>query len=546
MKHIKIQHLLGAVAMTALLLTGCAKDDSMTDITPVKEQSTDDANEIIQALSAVEGITDVELLFSNDDKDSIYSFYFVQPIDHHHPENGTYKQQVSMKFVDYDQDVVLYTHGYAMPTSDDKFFDVDLRKHLKANLVKVEHRYFGLSLPGALGDLDYTFFDAEQQSHDLHNIVQALKQHFFKTGKWVSTGTSKDGITSALYAYYSDLNGWKDIDVFVPFCAPFMPGTTENGVFSCMDSSPGTYQTQVCGSGYPEGSDEAVAAMRIKQLYNTICTNQVVRNACIQTVGLVATGSYRKILEQYNNYSPNSTGNLTKDLTALVYNHISDSFFRFFSYVPFSDWATLVPDPVKAATDEDELENLTNFISLSTDALADSISTLKSGKEKQSITRSSDNNYKRLWEYLNEMRYESTMPYEIHAFKELGYADLDYSLADGTFLTAQQIQSVVFILCPQYKYQSLYPQDKGKLMRSFRQWVYTENTQPIIFVYAKNDPWTGARPDDAAIQQNPMTKMIIDPIATHNHSFLDRESYTEVSKQAIISALNTYLGTAAK
>ena len=527
MKHIKIQHLLGAVAMTALLLTGCAKDDSMTDITPVKEQSTDDANEIIQALSAVEGITDVELLFSADDKDSIYSFYFEQPIDHHHPEKGTYKQQVSMKFVDYDKDVVLYTHGYAMPTSDDKFFDVDLRKHLKANLVKVEHRYFGLSLPGALGDLDYTFFDAEQQSHDLHNIVQALKQHFFKTGKWVSTGTSKDGITSAL-------------------CAPFMPGTTENGVFSCMDSSPGTYQTQVCGSGYPEGSDEAVAAMRIKQLYNAICTNQVVRNACIQTVGIVDTENYRKILEQYNNYSPNSTGNLTKDLTALVYNHISDSFFSFFSYVPFSDWATLVPDPVKAATDEDELEDLTNFISLSTRELAESIFNLYKDMEEQPITRSSDNNYKRLWEYLKELRKESTMPYEIHAFKELGYADLDYSLADGTFLTAQQIQSVIFILCPQYKYQSLYPQDKGKLMHSFRQWVYTENTQPIIFVYAKNDPWTGARPDDAAIQQNPMTKMIIDPIATHSHSFLDSESYTETSKQAIISALNTYLGTAAK
>ena len=451
-----------------------------------------------------------------------------------------------MKFVDYDQDVVLYTHGYAMPTSDDKFFDVDLRKHLKANLVKVEHRYFGLSLPGALGDLDYTFLDAEQQSYDLHNIVQALKQHFFKTGKWVSTGTSKDGITSALYAYYSDLNGWKDIDVFVPFCAPFMPGTTENGVFSCMDSSPGTYLTQVCGSGYPEGSDEAVAAMRIKQLYNAICTNQVVRNACIQTVGLVATGSYRKILEQYNNYSSNSTGNLTKDLTALVYDHISDSFFRFFSYVPFSDWATLVPDPVKAATDEDELENLTNFISLSPTELADSISNLFKDMEEQPSTRSSDNNHKRLWEYLNQLRYESTMPYEIHAFKELGYADLDYSLADGTFLTAQQIQSVIFILYPQYKYQSLYPQDKGKLMRNFRQWVYTENTQPIIFVYAKNDPWTGARPDDAAIQQNPMTKMIIDPIATHNHRFLDSESYTETSKQAIISALNTYLGTAAK
>ena len=214
--------------------------------------------------------------------------------------------------------------------------------------------------------------------------------------------------------------------------------------------------------------------------------------------------------------------------------------------MPFSDWATLVPDPVKAATDEDELEDLTNFISLSTDELADSISNLFKDKKKQAITRSGNTSNERLWEYLKELRKESTMPYEIHAFKELGYADLDYSLADGTYLTAQQIKSVNFILCPQYKYQSLYPQDKGKLMRNFRQWVYTENTQPIIFVYAKNDPWTGARPDDAAIQQNPMTKMIIDPIATHNHSFLDRESYTEVSKQAIISALNTYLGTAAK
>lgn len=68
MKHIKIQHLLGAVAMTALLLTGCAKDNSLTDITPVKEQSKDDSNEIIQALSAIEGITDAKLQYTDDEK----------------------------------------------------------------------------------------------------------------------------------------------------------------------------------------------------------------------------------------------------------------------------------------------------------------------------------------------------------------------------------------------------------------------------------------------------------------------------------------------
>lgn len=545
MKHIKIQYLLGALAMTALLLTGCAKDNSMTDISPKDELTPDKMSDITQALSDIDAINDINVQYTEDGEDSIFFFNFAQPLDHHHPEKGSFVQHVAMKFVGFDKDVVLYTHGYAMGTTADKIGDVDLRQHLNANMVNVEHRYFGSSLPGASDELDYTYLDAEQQSYDLHNIVQTLKQHFFKTGKWVSTGTSKDGITSALYAYYSDQNGWKDIDVFVPFCAPFMTGTTENGAFSCMDSSVGIYQMQMCGSGYPEGSDEAVAYKRIKQFYNAICTNQVVRNACIHTVGITSPANYLKIVEQYNNHSLYSTGDLDKDLTALVYNYATEKFFNFFSLLSFSKWAKLVPDPVKAATDNEELNNLTTFISMSLNQLADSIKTLSKREQVQSLTRSGDYE-ERYWEYLKELRIDHTMPYEVQAFKELGYADIDYSLVDGIFLTAQQVENVNYIFSVQHKYHSLYPQDKGKLMRDFRQWVYTENTQPIIFVYAKNDPWTGARPDDAAIQQNSMTTLIIDPIATHNHFFLNANYYTETSKQAIISALNAYLGSAGK
>lgn len=544
MKHNKKQYLLGTLAVTALLLTGCAKDTSMTDTTTERERIPATISELTKALSDIDDISGIELQHTKDGKDSIFFFDFEQPLDHHHPEIGTFKQHVALKFVGFDNHVVLYTNGYALGTDISEIPDIYLRQQLNANMVFVEHRYFGSSLPGASDELDYTYMDAEQQSYDLHNIVRTLKQHFFKTGKWVSTGCSKDGIASALYAYYSDQNGWKDIDLFVPVSAPFMPGTTENGVFSCMDSSPGIHQMQVCGSGYPEGSDEAVASQRIKQLYNAICTNEVVRNACIHAVGLCNPDYYKKIVEQYNNHSPYSTGDLTKDLTALTYYHIADRVFNFFSSVSFSKWAKLVPDPVKAATDKEELFDLTNFISMETKQLEETIAIWDDEANRRALTRSSSDQ-ERFWEYLKDLRGNSSMPYEIHAFKELGYADIDYSAVDGTFLTAEQVMNVIYVFSVQNKYQSLYPQDKGKLMRDFRQWVYTESTQPIIFLYAKNDPWTGARPDDAAIQQNPMTKMIIDTLGTHS-VFMSDGSFTKDSGQAFISALNTYLATGGK
>ena len=42
-------------------------------------------------------------------------------------------------------------------------------------------------------------------------------------GKWLSTGVSKNGMTTAQYAYYDEMNGWNDIDIYVPFTAPMPP-----------------------------------------------------------------------------------------------------------------------------------------------------------------------------------------------------------------------------------------------------------------------------------------------------------------------------------
>ena len=63
----------------------------------------------------------------------------------------------------------------------------------------------------------------------------------------------------------------------------------------------------------------------------------------------------------------------------------------------------------------------------------------------------------------------------------------------------------------------------------------------VIFVYGKNDPWTGAAPDADAIQSTPMLEMVIDPMATHQDYFLHESEYEPSSRQTIIEVLTKFL-----
>ncbi len=87
----------------------------------------------------------------------------------------------------------------------------------------MEYRYHGFSLPEGETN-SFKYLSAEQQSKDLHAIVTDLKKALITgSGKWLSTGVSKNGMTTAQYAYYDELNNWNDIDVYVPFVAPIPP-----------------------------------------------------------------------------------------------------------------------------------------------------------------------------------------------------------------------------------------------------------------------------------------------------------------------------------
>lgn len=557
-------------ALATMMLVGCTEDNNMDAIPKPVPAGIPETDEVAKALSDIPGVTNVRLVdeenTADDDSEAgeteslkanrragetayvpSYTFSFEQPIDHNRPELGTYLQSCRLRYKGAEKNVVVLTHGYNM-----EYYDTDLATQLDANQLNIEHRYFGESLPEAFDNLDMTYLNSNQQARDIHNIVSTLKKYLFKTGKWASTGTSKDGITTALQAYWSDYYKWTDFDVYVPFCAPFLTGTDyADGTHSCNDITPGTYLKDVCGYGYEAGSKEAIAYERLKKIPLLICTNAKIRAAANKAVYQAAPGSYQKILEQYNAKSPMSTGDQTKDVTAFALYTYYNALFGKFSYVQFYTWADLVPDlkPLEDGTATEEQWNFfMQFITWDYEEMKKYLADQQKKNTSQTMRRGLTKEEEQ-WDFLRFRRESPGAPYNIQAFTELGSADNDYSIANapGSILKPADCEKVNYMFTAQALYEQcgkagIYKQDGGKLMKDFRKWAETENTQPIIFVYAYNDPWTGGGIDDETVSQNPnMLVRVVDGTATHADAFLHRELYMKDSETKIVNALNKFL-----
>ena len=536
-------------ALATMMLVGCTEDNNMDAIPKPVPAGIPETDEVAKALSDIPGVTNVRLVDEENTAADVpsYTFSFEQPIDHNRPELGTYLQACRLRYKGAEKNVVVLTHGYNL-----EYYDTDLATQLDANQLNIEHRYFGESLPEAFDNLDMTYLNSNQQARDIHNIVSTLKKYLFKTGKWASTGTSKDGITTALQAYWSDYYKWTDFDVYVPFCAPFLTGTDyADGTHSCNDITPGTYLKDVCGYGYEAGSKEAIAYERLKKIPLLICTNAKIRAAANKAVYQAAPGSYQKILEQYNAKSPMSTGDQTKDVTAFALYTYYNALFGKFSYVQFYTWADLVPDlkPLEDGTaTEDQWNFFMQFITWDYEEMKKYLADQQKKNSSQTMRRGLTKEEEQ-WDFLRFRRESPSAPYNIQAFTELGSADNDYSIANapGSILKPADCEKVNYMFTAQALYEQcgkadIYKQDGGKLMKGFRAWVKTENTQPIIFVYAYNDPWTGGGISDEAVSKNPnILVKVVDGLATHADSFLHRELYMKDSETKIVNALNKFL-----
>ncbi len=143
--------------------------------------------------------------------DSIYSekyeIMLTQNINHSDPQNGKFSQRILLSHKNFNSPTVMITEGYSFGHN----YCGELAELLKANEIRVEHRYFGKSKPDSM---EWQYLTIEQAVEDHHNIVNLFKTIY--PGKWINTGWSKGGQTSIFHRYFYP----KDVDISVIYDAP--------------------------------------------------------------------------------------------------------------------------------------------------------------------------------------------------------------------------------------------------------------------------------------------------------------------------------------
>lgn len=170
-----------------------------------------------QKINAISAIKEIRPLETSEFSEK-YVTYFTQPLDHRHPEKGSFRQRVIVSHVGFDRPTVIVTEGYGAAYALRSQYREELSKLLNANMIFVEYRYFLESTPEPK---DWQYLTAENSADDLHAITTAFKNIY--PGKWITTGISKGGQTTLLYrTFYPD-----DVDISVPYVAPLCYGVED-------------------------------------------------------------------------------------------------------------------------------------------------------------------------------------------------------------------------------------------------------------------------------------------------------------------------------
>ncbi|MDC0747756.1 S28 family serine protease [Polyangium mundeleinium] len=146
--------------------------------------------------------------------------YFVmeyeQPADHGAEGGPVFRQRLLLHHRDEAAPFVLGTSGYNVNPTRQRLREP--ASFLQANQLFVEQRFFTPSRPEPA---DWSLLTIEQAAADHHRIVEVLKPIY--TGKWISSGASKGGMTSVYHRrFFPD-----DVDGTVAYVAPHSFGTKD-------------------------------------------------------------------------------------------------------------------------------------------------------------------------------------------------------------------------------------------------------------------------------------------------------------------------------
>lgn len=159
-------------------------------------------------IPGVEAVTETACGDEVDGPAACFDIQFAQSIDHAQP-TPQFVQHALLVHRSCSAPTLVGDPGYATST----FYDNELSVLYQTNVLWIEHRYQGRSVPAG-ADWSWTALTIENGANDVHRIISELKKLY--TGRWVSTGSSKGGITATYHRYFFP----DDVDGTVAYVAP--------------------------------------------------------------------------------------------------------------------------------------------------------------------------------------------------------------------------------------------------------------------------------------------------------------------------------------
>lgn len=536
--NMKSKAIWGIGVMMLIFFVGCSSKDI-----PVYEGTTPDSNPTeetvktaAEVLAKVQGVSGIQETKDAGNYD-ITTFYFEQPIDHNNPAAGTFKQYCTLHYKGPNELTVLTTQGYS--SKEPKEMEQNhFVTNLDGNFLEVEHRHYKHSTINEGADYtkpDYwTYNTAAQSTADLHAIVTALKQTGCFKGKWLSTGVSKNGMLTALYAYYYP----NEMDVYVPFCAPFCTEAESTGI--------GLWLTRKCAEG-------TELQKRIWEILDEMATDPKLRE---------------EMTLLHKKANPKNTSVQEADVDAimlnLIYDYMDNMFYKF-CYYNTDTWDGLIPPKGYDA------EFYYHFAMLGKSNYTKKLKELRALWDKQIEEELYEYEYDSYYDYemdddeddwldIADKSGETTVRrraemtsqnflniiYGVHAAKELGYFLYDWTVLPESYVKKNDLYLKLLkrnqtITSYNDYYGVTY--DGGKLMKDFLDFVKNNRNRDkckMFFVYGGNDPWTGAAIPDPD-PDDPYVKKHIVPRGVHSAWLNYPGHYTEQDRDYIMNTVRGML-----
>ena len=469
------------ILLTLLLslssLTGCGKPKQ-----PEEESESPLSGTIAERLEQLDCIDQFYEINHGKYFKKVYNIRFTQYIDHNNKALGTFTQHIELGFNDLSAPTVYVSSGYMIQSNNSSYpqNENELAFLLNCNYLFVEHRYFGNSLPVNIDYDDahtWDYLNTQQAASDAHNIVKQFKRVL--EGKWLSTGMSKGGMTTELYAYYYP----GDMDLYVPYVAPFCNSFYDERMVKFINEEAGDVQY---GEEIASKMREDVLAFQIKLL------------------------EYRDTLAPRfynagNNYSSYATVDSLYDAAIIEFGI---GFWQY--YQEYNDIVNCLNMEETTTTQIEQKQNRFYY-------------TLTSSVEPNDL--SVNNAY---------------TPYYIQAYQELGNYCYDYSyireaLPENVTLSVKEEDEQDLAYKLALSDVELGLGHKELIGPKINEMLKTTKDQ-FIMIYGSSDPWYAVRPDDVKDRDN--VSIYVNPHYPHTTNI---SNFDEAVTNEILTKIKTIL-----